>query len=31
MKKIPDDLSKKYEFHNYGHALEILTKAFPNE
>ena len=23
------DLLEKYEFHNYGHALEILTQAYP--
>ena len=32
MKKyIPEDLFDKYEFANYGHALEILTQAFPEE
>lgn len=31
MKKINKDLLKKFEFHNYGHALEILTDAFPTE
>lgn len=31
MLSIPDELKKKYEFHNYGHALEILTDAFPQE
>ena len=25
------DLLNKYEFHNYGHALEILYNAFPSE
>lgn len=25
------DLLKKFEFHNYGHALEILHDAFPEE
>lgn len=25
------DLLEKYEFHNYNHALEIITQAFPNE
>lgn len=25
------DLLEKFEFHNYGHALEILHDAFPNE
>jgi len=28
---ITDDLEKKYEFHNYNHALEIITQAFPKE
>lgn len=28
---IPEDVLKKFEFLNYGHALEILTEAFPNE
>lgn len=26
---IPEDLQGKYEFHNYNHAAEILTAAFP--
>lgn len=25
------DLSEKFEFHNYGHALEILHESFPQE
>lgn len=25
------DLFDKFEFHNYGHALEILSEAFPDE
>ena len=25
------DLSEKFEFHSYGHALEILLDAFPAE
>lgn len=25
------DLYNKFEFHNYGHALEILSEAFPEE
>lgn len=29
MLPIPEDLNNKYEFHNYGHALEILSDAFP--
>lgn len=24
-------LLEKFEFHNYGHALEILNEAFPEE
>lgn len=28
---IPSELLKKFEFHDYGHALEILDQAFPNE
>ncbi len=28
---IDKDLLNKYEFHNYGHALEILHDAFPEE
>lgn len=28
---IPEDLLEKYEFHNYNHALEIITQAFPEE
>lgn len=28
---IRSSLLKKFEFHNYGHALEILSAAFPNE
>lgn len=31
MLPIPEDLNNKYEFHNYGHALEILSDAFPTE
>lgn len=30
-KYIRNELLKKYEFHNYGHALEILCEAYPNE
>ncbi len=30
-KYINENLLKKYEFHNYGHALEILSEAFPAE
>lgn len=30
-KYIPDNILDKYEFHNYGHALEILYESFPNE
>lgn len=28
---ISRDIINKYEFHNYGHALEILHDAFPSE
>ena len=28
---IPEDLLEKFEFHNYNHALEIITQAFPDE
>ena len=28
---IASDLLDKYEFHNYNHALEILTQSFPDE
>ena len=28
---IETSLLEKYEFHNYGHALEILTQAYPVE
>lgn len=28
---IDADLLKKFEFRNYGHALEILHDAFPEE
>jgi CRISPR-associated protein Csd2 len=28
---ISADLLKRYEFYNYGHALEILVDAYPNE
>lgn len=28
---IPQDLLTKFEFHSYGHALEILGQSFPNE
>jgi hypothetical protein len=28
---IEEDLLKKYEFHNYNHALEIITQAFQGE
>lgn len=31
MLSIPEDLNNKYEFYNYGHALEILSDAFPTE
>lgn len=28
---IPADVREKFEFYNYGHALEIITEAFPVE
>jgi len=28
---IRKNLLEKFEFQNYGHALEILNEAFPNE
>lgn len=28
---VHNDLLNKFEFHNYGHALEILSEAFPEE
>lgn len=28
---ISPELLEKYEFHNYNHALEIITQAFPDE
>lgn len=28
---IPDTIREKFEFHNYGHALEILTQSCPEE
>ena len=31
MDDIPQDLCEKFEFHNYGHALEILGQSFANE
>ena len=31
MKLIPDDLLERFEFQNYGHALEILISAYPVE
>lgn len=31
MKAIPEELTNKFEFYNYGHALEILSDAFPSE
>ena len=30
-KYIDNDLLSRFEFHNYGHALEILHDAFPTE
>lgn len=31
MDRIPEDLNNKFEFYSYGHALEILSDAFPEE
>lgn len=31
IEQIPRDIRAKFEFQNYGHALEILTEAFPEE
>ena len=31
MTPIPEDLTVRFEFLNYGHALEILSDAFPTE
>lgn len=28
---IKNELLEKFEFYNYGHALEILSEAFPTE
>ena len=28
---IPSELKEKFDFHNYNHALEIITQAFPEE
>jgi len=30
-KYLSKDLTDKFEFHNFGHALEILSEAFPTE
>ena len=30
-KYVASDLLNKFEFYNYGHALEILHHAFPKE
>ena len=30
-KLIPADIQAKFEFYNYGHALEILTQSFPEQ
>lgn len=29
--KIPQEIQNRFEFYNYGHALEILESAFPEE
>lgn len=31
MVSIPENLTERFEFHNYGHALEILSDAFSTE
>lgn len=31
MERIPEEIRRKFEFYNYGHALEILMEAFPGE
>lgn len=31
MPQIPQELLERFEFLNYGHALEILTEAYPEE
>lgn len=31
MIQIPENLCDKFEFYNYGHALEILSESFPTE
>ena len=31
IKFIHPDIQSKYEFFDYGHALEILYESFPNE
>ena len=28
---IAPEILDKFEYHNYGHALEILHESFPNE
>lgn len=28
---IPSAILGKFEFHNYGHAIEIISQAFPVE
>ena len=28
---IPNDLTERYEFLNYNHAVEILANSFPTE
>lgn len=30
-KYVDSDLLRRFEFYNYGHALEILHDAFPTE
>ena len=30
-KFVTEDMQKRFEFHNFNHALEVLTQAFPEE
>lgn len=31
LNRLPEQIREKVSFHSYGHALEILTEAFPAE
>lgn len=31
LNRLPEQIREKFSFHSYGHALEILTEAFPAE